>query len=142
MRVRDLMIWNTEVYFHLSVFRSKHRRGRWGEKALFPPFFFPPFKHLPQATKNMKTDFTFLKANFLIKQHNCWISRRISVATCVSVRGLRQKHNGVLHGECRHMPSGLNQHGQKGRDKRHSWAAQKRGMRRASLIAVLVVLMC
>lgn len=113
-----------------------------GERKPFSLPFFPPFKHLPQAAKNTKTDSTFLKANFLIKQHNCWISRRIPVATCASVGGSRQKHNGVLRGECRHMPSGLNQHGQKGRDKRHSWAAQKRGMRRASLIAVLVVLMC
>ena len=37
--------------------------------------------------------------------------------------------------------SGLNQQAE-GRDKRHSWAAQKQGTRRVWLIAVLVVLMC
>lgn len=53
-------------------------------------------------------DFSFLKAHFLPTDTR--VKSPIgSQLQPVCLSGLQQKHNGVLHGECGHMLSGLNQ---------------------------------
>lgn len=75
------------------------------------PFFFFFLLcqcYIPPRGCNVEAGFSILKMQFLTTVTGVTSPIR-SQRQPVSLSGLHQKHNGVLHGECGHMLSGLNQ---------------------------------
>lgn len=129
VREWDLMIWNVGISFHRHAFWCKHRKAWWWTKSFCVVFLI----EAPSMCKKVVKEET----RFLIVQHNvtspiwpAWppcVSAVVALKACV-----------VNAGICRLAWTNVREW----RDKKPSRAAQKWGMRRASLIAVLVVLMC
>lgn len=134
VRKRDLMIWNTRISFHPSVFWCGCKKACWKK---MPFYHFNSIIFLLEAPSVCKRRIVEEGSRFLIIQHNVTSPIKPALQPCVSVMVVLKACMGNA-GICQLVWTNE----RVWEDKRHSWAVQKWGMRRASLIAVLVVLMC